>query len=271
MVVNGEQLEKINAEASGSRDIGMSDHGTDRVTRPARGDDPSKFPVVYLVMLLTVGTGALDASVLVAVGEAFPSVMTGNLVLLGLAVGTQSGAALALVGAAILGYAVGGAVGSALLHRLTDDRDPGVWPRAVTRVLGVQLSLLLALAAGWTAAGGDFGTRTNWAVLACAAFTMGMQGAAVRGIRVTVSTTYMTGALTTLIEAIVRWRRFTTTENGAAAGLISLVAGAALGGLLAHTSPASAIWVPVTSLGTVVVAACAYRARQTRVPQEAPR
>ena len=56
--------------------------------------------------------------------------------------------------------------------------------------------------------------------MACA---MGMQGAAMRAIGVTVSTTYMTGALTILMDSIVTRRPFTTTDKSALGGLLSLV------------------------------------------------
>lgn len=211
-----------------------------------------RVPVAGLVVLLTMGTGSLDALVLVGVGHAFASVMTGNLVLVGLSIGEGSASALAMVLAALLGYASGGAGGSALLHRMRQGMGSELWPKEVTGVLGFQLALLSVLAIHWALRSGDFVATERLVVLALTAAAMGMQGAAMRGIGVAVSTTYMTGALTLLIESIVKRQAFTTTERSALVGLLALVAGAAIGGSLALNVRPVAMVFPCVTLGMVV-------------------
>jgi uncharacterized membrane protein YoaK (UPF0700 family) len=220
-------------------------------------------PVSTLVLLLTLGTGAFDGIAIVALGDVFASVMTGNLVLIGMGIGTGSGGLLAHVGAALGGYVFAGAAGSLLVHRLRREDEHKVWPGRVTVVLTVQLLLVLALAITWNVLGGEPPFPAQLVILAGAAAAMGMQGAAVRAVGLPVSTTYMTGALTTLIEGIVTRRPFSATERSAISGLLALVAGAGLGGYLAANVPPLAMWLPMATL-TVVVVACVVLHRHRR-------
>jgi Protein of unknown function (DUF1275) len=81
-----------------------------------------------LVVVLTVTTGALDAVSYLRPGKVFSSVITSNLVLLGVAAGER------LAG--------------------TPRRGQPVWPVQVTVTLGAELAALAAFSAGWLAAGG---------------------------------------------------------------------------------------------------------------------
>ncbi|WP_460463052.1 YoaK family protein, partial [Arthrobacter pigmenti] len=211
-------------------------------------------PVQVLVIFLTLGTGALDAIAILALGEAFASVMTGNLVLAGLAAGTWSSELLAHIGSAILGYIAGGAVGSFSVNKLRRQREHSIWPPRVTAVLSAQFLLILALALWWFVGDGDFSTSSaQVTVLFMAASAMGMQSAAIRAIGVTVSTTYMTGALTTLVESVVTRRPFSATEKAALVGLLALITGAAAGGYIANTWSSWALVFPLTTLGCVII------------------
>lgn len=60
-----------------------------------------------LVVLLTLTTGAVDAASFLALGKVFGGVITGNMVLLGIAAGT-GGTSLAIhSGVALAGYSLG--------------------------------------------------------------------------------------------------------------------------------------------------------------------
>ena len=223
-------------------------------------------PVNLLVIFLTLGTGALDAIAILTLGEAFASVMTGNLIFAGLAAGTWSGGLLAHVLAALLGYIGGGAAGSFTAHKLNKSHDPRIWPPRVTVVLAGQLFLLSGVAVFWAVKGGAFSEWAELSVLFAAAAAMGIQGAAVRKIGVSVSTTYMTGALTTLIESIVTRRPFSATEKAAFVGLLFLVLGAAAGGYLAQTWLGLALIFPTITLACVVIICTVVHYRQ-RAPR----
>jgi uncharacterized membrane protein YoaK (UPF0700 family) len=78
-----------------------------------------------------------------------------------------------------------------------------------------------------------------------------MQGAAARGIAGNPSTTYMTGALTALIEALATGRR-KSADVSAVAGLLALVAGAACGAVLIRHATRAALLPPLAALLLVV-------------------
>ncbi len=63
------------------------------------------------VVLLCIASGSLDAVTVLALGEAFASVMTGNIVFLGVAAGTADGSLAVSSVAALSGYVLGGSSG----------------------------------------------------------------------------------------------------------------------------------------------------------------
>ena len=89
------------------------------------------------MVLLTFVTGCADATGFLALGGAFSSVMTGNLVILGVSAGTADRALAVNSGGAIASYIVGVLVGSRIAGAPRPD-DP-LWPRAVNRALFAEL------------------------------------------------------------------------------------------------------------------------------------
>lgn len=185
--------------------------------------------VAPLIAALTFATGTLDVASFAVLGSAFTSVMTGNLVFLGLSVGSGSSALALHTGTAVMGYIMGGLLGSAVLDRIVGDTT-SLWPRAVTATLKVELLPLgLLTVAWWTTHGRPHGAAQD-GMLMLAGAAMGIQSAAVRGIRVPVSTTYMTGTLTTLVATLTTRRdRRQPVDRNAVTALVSIVAGAAVG------------------------------------------
>ena len=72
-----------------------------------------------LVVLLTVTTGGVDAVAFLHLGHVFSSVITGTLVLLGVAAGTHDGALAEHCAVALASYVAGVAVGAPLSARRT--------------------------------------------------------------------------------------------------------------------------------------------------------
>jgi uncharacterized membrane protein YoaK (UPF0700 family) len=91
-------------------------------------------------------------------------------------------------------------------------------------------------------------------LLAAAAASMGLQGAAMRGLGVTLATTYLTGTLTGLIAARARVPALRSDAPGLAA-LIAAVAGAACGGLMLMTAPSATPLLWVVPLAAVIATA----------------
>ena len=220
---------------------------------------------VVVAAVLTFGTGALDVLVLARLGGVFASVMTGNLALMGLGLARADVATIAHTVIAVVSYAAGVAAGSAVVGPRESEHP--VWPRCVTVVLAIQLALQVSLSVGWALTRGAPGGVVQMVLLAMAAASMGLQGAAVRGIGVTLATTYLTGTLT----ALVANRTLSKPSRADAAGLAALlaaVAGAACGGLTLATLPVVApVWCLVSVVAVVVVAEWRHRHAAHYVPQ----
>lgn len=102
------------------------------------------------------------------------------------------------------------------------------------------------------------GTRPGPAIfllLALAALAMGVQGEAVRNAGAAVSTTYLTGTLTTTISSLVRGPRSDPAVRINATILCSAVAGAAGGAGLIRLAPDTLPVLPLVALAGVVAGA----------------
>lgn len=208
--------------------------------------------------VLTFGTGALDVTTLTQLGGVFASVVTGNFALTGLAFARSDAALLTHTAVGLAGYAVGVAAGTRIAGRR--DSDGPLWPRAVTAALAVQFGVLFGLTVGWEATGAAPTGTAQLALLAMAAAAMGLQGAAMRGLGVTVTTTYLTGTLTGVIAALTGSPR-TPCDRAAVAALMAAIGGAACEGVVLDTVPSA---VPLLMLAPVaaVLAIAAYRHRR---------
>lgn len=202
-----------------------------------------------LTVILAIAAGATDAVALERVGHVFASVITGNLILLGVSAVSRGGLPALFAGCALAGYVLG--VFVAAPRR---DRQQPLWPVGATLALGLDLALLMAFAVGWEVVGGHPGHSMQIVLLAIAAAAMGVQSSAVRRLG-QVSTTYLTSTLTGLVEslAVGRW------SPGPARGLAIIaaaVAGAA--GATALVLYAGA-WLPVLQLLPLVLVLVASR------------
>jgi uncharacterized membrane protein YoaK (UPF0700 family) len=78
----------------------------------------------------------------------------------------------------------------------------------VTAALGLEFVILVAFAAGWLLDGSEPSGVAVYLLIILSALAMGVQSAAVRRLAVTdVSTTYITGTLTSLTARMVGWLR----------------------------------------------------------------
>jgi hypothetical protein len=131
-----------------------------------------------LLLLLTCTAGYLDALSYRGLERVFTANMTGNTVLLGLALVEADSHAVLRFGLALAGFLVGSAWGAWVVER---GRPASVWPPPVTGALVLEWVLLLAFAAGWQWASGAVSLPATRAILiVLAALAMGVQSAAVR-------------------------------------------------------------------------------------------
>lgn len=187
-----------------------------------------------LIFGLTINTGFTDAIGFLGLGGAFTSVMTGNLVMTGLAIGTEDTHLLSLTLTSIASYVVGVVVGSLIIHPFRgsagSDGTRG-WHRRITLAIVVELLILVIYAIGWQAVRADPGPLGQVLLLGNNAVALGIQAAAVQALGVRgLSTTFLTGTLTRVVLHVVRFRSLKGVGINVGT-LLSLVAGALLGGV----------------------------------------
>jgi len=108
---------------------------------------------------------------------------------------------------------------------------------------------------GWEATGGRPAGAWQLALLAIAALAMGLQSAAMRNVGTALSTTYLTGTLTSVVAALVT-RGQPNRRNGlSVAVLVAAATGAAAGGALLTVLPAALPALPMTALAAVIAVA----------------
>jgi uncharacterized membrane protein YoaK (UPF0700 family) len=188
----------------------------------------------------------------------FASVMTGNIVLFGLALARGSGYLAGHTAVAIASYCAGVAAGV----RIIGQHETDEWPPRIYLALGAELMLLGAVLAGWEATGAKPAGAAQYLLLACLAIATGIQSAAVPTMGIHgVSTTFLTGTLTSLVATIARpgqprWPGL--RRPGVLAGLVT---GAVLAGLFLATVPAVVPVLPFVALIGVIFLARRPRPR----------
>jgi uncharacterized membrane protein YoaK (UPF0700 family) len=157
------------------------------------------------LLVLAASAGSADAWSYFGLGHAFVANMTGNTVMLGLAVFQDHGDLLHP--AISLGcYAAGAVIGSLLTGRV----QPGaVWSKAISWTLMLEALLLLGAGAGWMAIHLHISSSPSLEfLLATVALAIGMQSGAMVQLKITgIVTTYITGTLTTMLSGLVRLAR----------------------------------------------------------------
>jgi uncharacterized membrane protein YoaK (UPF0700 family) len=218
-----------------------------------------------LVVVLTLATGATDAIGFISLGGVFTSVMTGNMVLLGVSGGKGDGALALHTGAAFVGYIVGSWLGARIAGHPVAQQP--VWPSSITMALVAELGLLAVFGVWWEVAGGHPSGHATYALIAINAVALGIQSGAVIRFGVSgLSTTYLTGTLTHVVASFTR--RQSPLSIRSVAILAALVGGAGLGAVLTVEVPRAAPAAPLGVLVIVLLGATATFRRSWRVPPD---
>ena len=204
-----------------------------------------------LLVALGVTTGATDVAGFERLGHVFAGVVTGNLVLLGIGGVRRDGSLALSAGCAVVGFLIG-VLAAASGRRHKGDEEERVWPPGVTVALVCAGVLLLVFTVGWEATGGHPGREVQAVLLPIVAVAMGIQTTAVRRLG-PLSTAYLTGTLTALLEGLAD-RHWSTEESRGVAIIIAAIAGAATATLVIDHSPAFLPLVPLVPLTVVVLA-----------------
>lgn len=190
----------------------------------------------------------MDAIAFLALGGTFVSVMTGNLVLLGLGVTDRALAARCAV--AIVAYVVGAAVGARIARRGEDALEI---PHGVATVVRIELGLIAAFTLMWQIGDGKPSEGWQYPLIVLAAMAMGMRSVAIRTISTGgISTTYLTGMFTAMIEDAVHAGPSSRLRRGAPI-IAGVIVGAGVAGLLLDHAPRVAPLWPLTVLVVVLI------------------
>lgn len=211
-----------------------------------------------LVAILATTAGATDAISFLGLGGVFSSVMTANLVLLGLGAGQQNGSLALHAGAALAGYVVGAVAANRLTRPFAEPADG--WPAPVFAALVAEGIVLAGITVGWEIMGGHPRGAVQVALLAGAAAAMGSQSAAVKALGIPgISSTYMTGMLTGILADLAAPAGPAVTSRLRL--LAMLIAGAIASGITYSQAPRLAPLIPLVLLACVIGIAASVRSR----------
>ncbi len=158
-----------------------------------------------LLFILAVTAGCADGWSYVGLGHAFVANMTGNTVLLGLAVSQKHGDLLHPF-ISLSCYAGGVAIASFFTRH---DHPGAVWSKAVSRILMLEALLMSGAEIGWVAIhrmnlSNAIAPRDLNLLLGCVALAIGLQSGAMLQLKVPgIVTTYITGTWTNLVRGLV--------------------------------------------------------------------
>ncbi|WP_242456404.1 YoaK family protein [Mycolicibacterium sp. P1-18] len=205
---------------------------------------------LWLMMTLTVVTGALDAVGYLGLDRVFTGNMTGNVVILGMGIAAEEGLPVAGPLIALMAYVVGAAVAGRFVRR--GERG---WGPAVTATLGANAALLVAVATALLLMPLDGPSVGGVLAAATIAVAMGAQASVARFLAVTdMTTVVVTSTITsyaseTLFAGGLAW--FTHRRLWA---VVAIFAGALVGGVMMKLHISVPVYVAaIATLGTALI------------------
>jgi uncharacterized membrane protein YoaK (UPF0700 family) len=200
--------------------------------------------------LMALAAGSTDAMAFLKLGTVFTSAMTGNTVLLCIAIGEGRISAALQSFAALASFVVG-----AMLATMVDRRraeHEGV-PLSLLPLFNLEIACLGGFVAVWFA----FGHATEgatYALIALSALAMGVQGVTARQINVPqvntiVFTTTIISVVVSVTHALLRSPGRVPFDTKRQIGILLVYAiGAALAGFSIHREIAVYVWIPLVAV-----------------------
>jgi uncharacterized membrane protein YoaK (UPF0700 family) len=228
-----------------------------------------------MVLMLTWAAGSVDAISYLGLGRVFTANMTGNAVLLGLAIGQGQGFAALRSVVALAGFAIGAAIGAVIVERAPKG---GEWPPGVSAALAVEGVILGIFALAWHFPWAVRSGGVVYALIALSAVAMGIQSAAIRHLNVPgIATTYITGTLTSFMAGVVGWlgaaaaasqpsQRKHTARLQATVFIVYVLAAVA-SSIIQARRPALVTLAPLVAVALVVAIGSARHRRRQLAPQ----
>ncbi|MHC2115037.1 YoaK family protein [Stenotrophomonas geniculata] len=198
--------------------------------------------------LLSFCAGSMDAIAVFSLGGVFTSAMSGNTIILGLALGQGHLTTAAHTGMALLNYLIGVAATSALV---------AVFNRGLLWALILEALLLVLFTATWLSFDTPHGSASVYGLIALSAIAMGLQGGIGRavgapGIMTVIFTSTYTAIVGSIVErAIARSRPLLTPlALGQLRALLAYLCGALIAAVCTKHSHA---FLPLLPLATIIL------------------
>ena len=199
-----------------------------------------------LTLPLSCASGATDAFSYLALGHVFTANMTGNTVLLGIALSTGDRERLVPAIVSLFSFVIGVAVGGCIA---TDATDEQIWPPSATLSLAIEALILTGVALVWLFLRPENAGPLLYSLTASGAFALGMQSATVQRLKVPgIVTTYISGTWTAAALSMLKmerdrsspakeriWKRQATLQG--AVVVLYLLSAVLVGVLVKHRRP----------------------------------
>lgn len=217
-------------------------HQADEAQVPA--ENRWNVQLLGLLMVLTFGTGIVDAVGYLALDHVFIGNMTGNVVILGMAMAGADGLPVLGPLTAMVCFSIGAAMTGLVLRKRSAE-----WRLPITVLLLVAGLLLCSV--GTLASLVDINHTTDLRVIisSLAAAAMGIQACVARKLAVREMTTVVVTSTLTALSAELFVTGHKGLLNRRSAAIVALLLGAALGALLAGAGAGPALIVS----GTLIV------------------
>ncbi|MFK3834923.1 YoaK family protein [Microbacterium sp. NPDC087868] len=219
----------------------------------ARSGERAPSVTLWMMMVLTFVTGVVDAVGFLGLDRVFVGNMTGNIVILGMAVAGADD--LPVIGPAIaLGtFTAGAFIGGMVLRRRRK-----IWSGGVSVLLGSGAAVLGLLGLAYVVPGWSESSALELAASSATAAAMGVQAAVARSLAVAdVTTVVVTSTLTSLASESLVSGGVKGLWNRRFAAIAIIFAGALVGALLLRFGVA--VPLLVAALLTLVVVAWGHR------------
>ncbi|WP_293200140.1 YoaK family protein [Paenibacillus sp.] len=217
----------------------------------------------YAMLLLCMSGGMVDVIGYLGLGHVLTANMTGNIVLLGIAISRAQEFAVFRALLALAGFIAGNALAA---HILGHVRSKNGWSARVTAALTLESILLLVFAILMIS---PFAERISYFLIVLLAIAMGMQTTAARRIGIAgISTTVLTNNLAAVIEDAVSilhrlrhasirslFKELSSDAYLRAGAVMIYLGGVILAALLFHLVPAIAVWIPVLIIAGITLQA----------------
>ncbi|ALE06779.1 hypothetical protein AL755_17145 [Arthrobacter sp. ERGS1:01] len=218
---------------------------------------PVHGPLPALLLLLTLGTGLIDAISILGLGRVFVANMTGNVVFIGFALAGAPGYSLSGSLVALAGFLLGAAAGGIVISRFCGHRG-----KLLRNALVVEFVLFLAALVISLSAGPQLTIAGQLAIVAVGAIALGVQNAVVRHLGVPDMTTTVLTMTLTGIGSDLRKRDLATATRRLIA-VLAMLAGAVTGAILVLHYGVSTGIVAVAILLAMALIGSVWAARGT--------